>query len=364
MQRDPSVGSRLLAGSLLACGVLVKPVPILLLPLLLVKFRDRDSISKWVRVASPIVIGLVVTVAGAFTWFALERINLSENLHRVLTYGAANQKTVPLGLARISTLNHFGNATNPLRDVAFLLALAVVVRYHVTRRHTDPIATAGAVLLIVPAVGGLDYQYLLWALPFIIATGRLRLAVLYGSICSIIVVLYGVSPGLWLFGRGQEGNFLLPIRRLRFLAIPHGAEGWLSSGTPPALWRASNLLLPILMLGIAVALLRLPSVQNTSPAIDGHAVSRRAVSVDVGIAITLVVAAMFYLLGPYPSVSRRVLSHFQAQLHGYALLGLPYHPRVESGTWWGSALVLLPLFIVAWSVLVWRRGRDALAHLT
>ena len=357
---EPSTRTRLVAGVLFALAVLLKPTPIFLLPLLFGRWRERRDSATWVRHAWPVVVGALTTMALAFAWFALEGIELSKNLHDVLDYSTTNNTVVAVGLARTSELNHFGDPTGFLRDLSIVLTLALVVGYHFTRRRIDPMAVAAAVFLVLPAIGGYNGQYLLWAVPFLLAAGRFRPFAIVSALSTFVVAAYCVFPRLW-FGGGEETTFFFPVRHLQFLAIPDGAKGWLTSGTPPDIWRPiSNLVLPVVMVVIAVMVLRPRPNDRGRASIGDRELLPRALTVNVPLVLTFVVAGVAYALGPFPGDARTVASHFTAQLRGYGIGALPRGLSLPSGTWWGSVLVLIPVLTMVWAVAVWVRGGPAL----
>ena len=373
-RNNPSRRSQVVAGSLFALAVLVKPTPLILFPLLLTRLCDRKSIAIWWQSVRHIVFGFLATMAAAFLWFDIEGINLVKNIHRIIRYGGADQSTVPLGLTRITALNHFGNATHPLRNVAFLLALGVIAYFHFGRRRAHPMAAAAAVVLILPGVGGLDYQYMLWAIPFMIAAGRLRMSVVYGLVCALVDFLYGVSPGMWLINPAEERYFLAPIKPLRFLAIPNGAKTWLAGSVPVDIWRVLNFAMPALMVALAIVLVF--GRQDGPPRVQMRQrdLLRRTAYINGPVVLLFAVSGVLYLLGPYLRDEALIQSHLVSQLHGYALRTAGY-PRnvllldlattagkaVDSGAWWGTALVLLPLASLMWGVFAWRNSRTPVA---
>ena len=337
-QADVTVSDRRVAGALLALGVLFKPVPLVLLPLLFPRFRDRSSLSNWLRGIRPVLVGLFAVIAVSFSWFAFERIDLARNVRFVLRYSTTDSANVPIGLSHLAALNHFGDPTGLLRNLAIVLAVAVLVHHHVTHTPTRPMATAAVVLLILPAVGGIAPQYFLWALPFMLAAGFFRVAVAYSAVSVFAVLAYYLVGGVT--------SFFVPIRSLRFLAVPTAATNWLSSPGPTAVWRPiSSFAIPLLMLTTAVLLLRLRSDDQPRVTVGGHVMARRAVTLNVGIVVIFAVAAIVYRFGPFPGVAERLRGLLQ--LHGYA--------RLPEG-WWLSALWLIPILSLVWAAISWRCG--------
>ena len=225
----PTTKARATAGMLLALGVLVKPVPLIMLPLLFPPFGKRESVAQWVRQIAPTVYAFLGVVLVAFSWFALEGINLSKNFHNVVRY-STDPKLSLFGISRLHLLNRFGNSTTGFRDLSIFFAAVLIIRFHFSGRALDPMITAAALLLVTPALGGLAPQYLLWPLPFLLATGRLRVSTIYAALSSLVVLAFFIVPRASHFP-GENNDFFLPIRRLGFLAIPTGARNWFGDGS-------------------------------------------------------------------------------------------------------------------------------------
>ncbi|HUI02747.1 MAG TPA: hypothetical protein VLZ77_04345 [Acidimicrobiales bacterium] len=359
---NASRGIRYGAGALFAFGLLVKPTPIVLLPLLFDRFRSRHSLAGYLRRIRPLVVSVVVALVVAFSWFALEGFDLPQNLHFVLNYSVYGPSGVSaLGLSQLTFLQHLEQSTGIFRDLSVGAVAVVLLRYHLARRESDPMATAAAILLLVPAIGGINAQYLLWPLPFMLAARRFRVSVIYGALCAFLIFAYCVFSGVWVGGPTEETTFLLPLRPLQFLAIPDGAKAGLASGVAAAvLHPVFDVVLPVAMIALALWLLRPAPARSERPAPMAAGAQARLSLGAVGV---FVVSAIVYSLGPYPGLSAVIASHYGSALHGYALHGhalhgLPALPAdAASGTWWTSALVLAPALFVVWSIAGLRRHR-------
>jgi hypothetical protein len=258
----------------------------------------------------------------------------------------------------LSVLEDLGDTAGLLRNLAIVVAIGVIIAFHVGRRRFDPMATAAAVLLVLPAIGGLNAQYLLWPLPFMFLAERLRLAAVYSAVCSLLVLAYCALSALWA-NPTEETYFFMPIRALRFLAVPNGAEEWLASEPPADVWRfVANLLFPLFAIAIAGLLLSARPLEISERLRDGVVLLRRAIAVNAPVVVVLLVSALVYALGPYQALARRVRVSLLYQMDGYPVSGLPFSPRVDSGSSVLTSIIILPLLVLAWAVVVWWRARE------
>ena len=279
----------------------------------------------------------------------------SKNAHFVLQYSATSKAVVVDGFSQISWLNHFGSTTVPLRDLSILVALFLIVRYHALRRRTDPMATAAAVLLVLPAIGGFNGQYLLWALPFLLLLGRFRMSVVHSTLSTLLIAGHNAIPGLW-HGVNEETTFFTPIRPLAALAIPHSARNWLSSSTPPYFWRPlANFIVPVVMIAIALLILRSPASVPEGNDATASRYARQALRINISLIVVFAVAIAIYTGGPYSGEALTLFSHNALQLRGYGVRGKLTGLGVGYGSW-PSVIILIPLFTAVWAVLLWRRS--------
>ena len=359
--------ARAIAGVLLGLGVLVKPVPLIMLPLLFSPFGKRVSISTWIRELLPTVLAFLGVVLVAFSWFALEGINLSKNVHGVIRY-STDPKLSLFGISRLQLLNHFGNSTTGLRDLSILVGAVLILRFHLSHHPLDPMITAAALLLITPALGGIAPQYLLWPLPFLLATGRLRVTAVYGALSSLVVLAFFIVPRASHIV-GENNDLFLPIRRLGFLAIPTGVRNWLATGAPVKLWHpVGNFILPVAMLALAVFVLRQELHWRGSATIPLHPKAQRdSWRLASILAVVVIVMGIVYELGPYRADSRDLSNHLVDLLHAYPFIRPPIlQPfpghligAFQAGSPWLSALTWFGALIAVWSIITWRALRKA-----
>jgi hypothetical protein len=182
-----------------------------------------------------------------------------------------------------------------------------------------------------------------------LAAGLLRTSVVYGFASTLVVLAFYLV--------GKERYFLVPLRSLRVLAVPDAATRWLDSGGPTSVWRPiSNLVVPLLMVVTAGLLLRVGSGGVVRGTVASSAMVRRSLKIIAGLVGIFVVSMIVYVLGPYPGVATRLAKFHVKQYHSYALTGLHGTLGVGGGSWWLSALFLIPILTLAWAVISWRFG--------
>jgi hypothetical protein len=370
----------LIIGSLLGIAILSKPVAIIAAGLLIPNFRSRTSTSDWIQECSLILIGFATTMGLFFAKFALDGTNLRQNLYDVVSY-VRNPGFIIFGpagflhLHAINTINVVALSSD-LRDLSITYVLAIVLYQIFARVPLDNMTAAAAALLICPAVGGIEPQYLFWPLVFILASGRVRAAVWYALSASSLYFLFFLIPGASTT-KGESLAAYLPLRSLSFLGIPRGALEWFAN-SPVALdiWNPlANLVVPFAMCCFGIYLL----VSRTSPeyALEeshlqplGLSAIRTCIPYITAMVFTTVVysvytnvnlGAMYIALQAgvrkYGFVHPIFNTSYWLDVH-YFTIRSPWNALV-SGAWWGSILILGPLLMVLWGVLACRHFSDS-----
>jgi hypothetical protein len=322
--RDMSVGkyrASFIIGLLLGVALISKPVALIVAGTLIPNVHSRGSLSTWAKEIALIVCGAIVSAGAFFSFFASEGIDLHRNFENVISYGGAPGFIVfgPARLTFFRFLSHLqAHATviGDFRTLAVFYVLGIVLYQVFSKTPMDAMTAAASMLLIAPAIGGLAPQYLVWPLAFILAAGRLRLAVAYAAATSLLLVLYFWIPGSGLETGENIGTFL-PLHSLRLLGIPASALRWAAS-TPLTheVWRPIlNLYVPIAM--CAVALFLLTSKWRAAPSKEGSLLDPlelRATRACVPFVALLIVAVVAYSLEP---------THVKAALVGVVQRDLP-----------------------------------------
>jgi hypothetical protein len=362
-------------GLLFGVALLSKPVALVVAGLLIPNVHSRSSLRSWFKDLLMIATGAILSVAAFFVVFASQGINLRQNLNDVISYGGSPGFIV-FGPARLSFFHFLSQKqSTPISDFRTLAVFYVIgiVLYQVfSKTPTDTMAAAASMLLIAPAIGGLAAQYLVWPLVFMIAAGRLRLAVAYSAVTSFLLLMFFLIP-LSSIEPGENIGAFLPLHSLRFLGVPTSALHWAATTSfAHEVWLPIlNLYLPIAM--CALALYLLTSKWRATPSEMGlqvNPVELRATKVCVPYVALLIVTVLTYSIEP-THVKRALVGAVQKGLTHYAFLRSIYswstwqqvlwtvttpYKDVQGGTWWGTIIVIGPILILLWSYFA-LRGR-------
>lgn len=378
--RDESSGkyrASFIIGILFGVALVSKPVALIVAGLLIPNLHSRASLKTWMKEVWLIACGAILSAGAFFVVFASEGIDLRRNFDNVISYGGSPGFIV-FGPARL-TFFHFlthlqsqATVIGDFRTFAVFYVIGIVTYQIFSKTPMDSMTAAALMLLIAPAIGGLAAQYLVWPLAFIIASGRLRLAVLYSVASSFFLFLYFLIPGSSILPGENIGTFL-PLRALRFLGVPTSAVNW---GATTSL--AHEVWLPILNLYVpmamcAVALYLLTSKWRATPAEEAlslEPLEMRATRTCVPLIGLLILAVGTYWLEP-THVKSAVIGVVQNGLTRYAFIrniyswatwhkelfwtvSAPYKDTL-GGYWWGTIIVAGPLIILLWAYISLRR---------
>lgn len=374
----------LIIGVLLGIAILSKPVALVTAGFLIPNFRNRTSTNDWIRECGLILIGFAATMGIFFSKFALDGTNLHRNIDNVISYAGTPGFTV-FGPARFWFVHNLSAhnlahieavVTSDLRDLSIIYVLAIVLWQIFARVPLDKMTAAAAALLICPAVGGLAPQYLFWPLVFILASGRIRAAVLYALSASSIYFVFYLIPGASARG-GESVAAYLPLRSLSFLGVPRSALDWFANSSIVLdIWNPlANLIVPIAMCCFGLYLLVSRTTPEYAPE-ENHLqpLGLRAIRTCIPYIASLVIATVVYsfytnsnvnaLYATLDSGARKygfIHPIFNASYWSesfYFTSRSPWNALVP-GTWWGSILVVGPLLIVAWGLFASRHFSSA-----
>jgi hypothetical protein len=367
----------LIIGSLLGFAILSKPVAIITAGLLVPNFRSRDSTNEWFKECFLILAGFAATMGMFFAKFALDGTDLHRNIQNVVSYGSIPGFTVFGPAYYLHTLYQTNVARSvavlnaDLRDVSIIYVIAIVLWQIGARVPLDKMTSAAAALLICPAVGGLAPQYLFWPLVFILASGRVRAAVLYSLSASSLYFFFFLIPGASA-ARGESVAAYLPLRSLSFLGVPRSAIEWFAN-SPVALhiWNPlANLVVPVTMCCFGLYLLVSRTTPKYAPE-EKHLqpLGLRAIRTCIPYVTAIVTATVVYSLYTNDNLSS-MYATLQVGVQKYGFIHPIFNASywsdayyftarspwndLMSGTWWGSILVLGPLLIALWGVLACR----------
>ena len=202
----------LLFGVLFGVSILIKPIGI---PFLLL----FPSGKRWKRIMDrPAIVGLAVVLGIAFVIFASCGYSIVDTLILIFCYSAKGAQEV--GLPFSPFLSHFHIQNYRLYWI--LPAMAGIGWLH----HRRKLTAIDAVLLFYlycTATTGISPQYLLWPLPFLIVTKRLRLAALYTAVATAFLLIFYSNPWASYFAFENMGVFA-PLRAFSWLLPPAALE--------------------------------------------------------------------------------------------------------------------------------------------
>lgn len=197
-----------LFGALLAASLLVKPIALPFLALL-PRRKGNGEPPEW-----PSVAGLASALGAGFLVCAAFGYSPQAALARIGLYSVAGVQVFGLpfapGLAHISFLSHRLLWISPT-----MLMLAIL--YH--RRKLAAWDVMLLFYLLSVATAGLSPQYLLWPVPLLLATNRLRLTAAYSAVATLFLLLYYMNPWASYFAFENLGTFA-PLRGFAWLLPP------------------------------------------------------------------------------------------------------------------------------------------------
>lgn len=384
--RDESASkyrSCLIIGLLFGIALISKPVALVVAGLLIPNVHSRSSLRSWFKELLIIAAGVIVSIVSFFTLFASEGINLRHNLDGVISYGGSPGFIVfgPARLTFFNFLSHLQSGATVIGDfrtLAVIYVLGIVIFQVFSKNPIDTMAAAASMLLIASAIGGLAPQYLVWPLAFLIAAGRVRIAIVYSAAISFVLLIYFLIPASSL-ETGENIGALLPLRSLSFLGVPQSTLQWASTTSlAHELWLPFlNLYLPTAMCALALYLL----TSTWRPALSDEGLMReplelRATRVCVPYAALLIVVVLTYLVEP-THVKKALIGVVQSGFAHYAFLRSIYswftwhrilfwsvskpYKDVLCGAWWGSIIVIGPILILLWCFLALRGQRSLIS---
>ncbi|MGA2183339.1 MAG: hypothetical protein ABSH47_09935 [Bryobacteraceae bacterium] len=244
-------GGEFVFGALFGIGLLVKPIGLTFATL--IPRRKGEATPYW-----PAVLGLLLTLGGAFAVYEMSGYSVLESAGRIVWYGRGGLDV--FGLPYLPAL-----ANLPLRENRLLWILpsmgVLAVLYH-RRRLT---ATDTMLLFYLFSLGttGIAPQYLAWPVPFLLISGRLRLASVYTAVATLFLLLFYANPWATLEHFSNVG-VLAPLRVAAWLAPPQFLTG---RELLPLIHVLGNLVIPVCALTMAVLVFyrsRRPGVERQS----------------------------------------------------------------------------------------------------
>lgn len=183
----------LVAGVMIGCAAGIKIIALVALPLILLRFRRRDTLDYLGGAAG--VLALVFAPAVAVAGTAV--------LRNVFGY---------TGLFVSWGLNYVLRPSPVMRQMitfALLASLALLWLFELRRRDENPLRSARvigtALLLVLVLAPGFGVQYLFWPLPFLALMFRRHEALaLHGILSAFLFAIYTAWSGGWPWWFGTE----------------------------------------------------------------------------------------------------------------------------------------------------------------
>jgi hypothetical protein len=198
----------MLFGALFGISLLIKPIA---LPFLLL-FPLSKRRGKWF-IEWPAIFGFTLVLGIAFAIFASYGYSTIDVLIDILAYSNKGVQTFGLPFA---LLPHWHIRLWIVLPMVLLAAL----------HHKGKLTAMDAMLLFyLCCLGttGLSPQYLLWPLPLLLVTKRLRLAAFYTAVGTAFLLLYYSNPWTSFYAFENLGVFA-PLRSLSWLLPPAALE--------------------------------------------------------------------------------------------------------------------------------------------
>ena len=228
-------------GALFSMSLLVKPIALPFLALFPRRKGDTAP-AEW-----PAVAGFLSALCAGFVVYALFGYSPQASLARIGLYSVTGVQVFGLpfapGLAGISLLSHRLLWISPI-----MLLLAIL--YH--RRKLPAWDAMLLFYLLSLATAGISPQYLLWPLPLLLATKRLRLAAVFSGIATLFLLLYYMNPWASYFAFENLGIFA-PLRGLSWLLPPAALA---QKNLLPLVHALGNVVFPACALAVAVLVFR------------------------------------------------------------------------------------------------------------
>lgn len=233
-------------GALFGVSLLIKPIA---LPFLLL-FPQSDFKSArpfWAAIG-----GLSLVLLSAFAIYAARGYPLPLVLMAIASNSAKGIQVLGLPFAP-------GLATFPLqgnRLVWLAPAMSVLAKLHY---HGKLAATDAMLLFYLVALGtaGIAPQYLVWPIPLLLISTRLRLAAVYSAIATFFLLLYYMNPWASFFAFENLATFA-PMRGFEWLLPPAALA---AHELLPFVHALGNIVFPASALIIAFFVIRTRSAQ-------------------------------------------------------------------------------------------------------
>ena len=228
----------MLFGALFGISLLVKPIG---LPFLLL-FPWR-KLQVW--------FGLTIVLGSGFAIFRSYGYSIVDTSIGIFAYSAKGVQTFGLPFAPFLPHLH-------VRLWILLPMVLLAVLHH--KHKLTAVDTMLLFYLCCLATTGLSPQYLIWPLPLLLVTKRLRLAAFYTAISTAFLLLYYANPWTSYFAFENLGVFA-PLRSFSWLLPPAALE---QQGLLPLIHVLGNVIFPACAMVVAALVLKSPQRNDAS----------------------------------------------------------------------------------------------------
>lgn len=227
-------------GSLFALSVLAKPAT---LPFLLLFPRRRNEThTVW-----PAALGFCCVMSAAVVLCGMFGYSLPDILARIVVYGSKGVQVSGLPFAPLLA----GLSLQRFR-LFWVMPLMFVLAFAFHHRKLTALETILAFYLLSLGVMGYSPQYLLWPVPFLMATNRFRPASVYTAVTTLFLLLYYANPLASYLPYENMATFV-PLRSFPYLAPPSTLTGpWLL----PVVHVLGNIAVPAVAFTIGILIAR------------------------------------------------------------------------------------------------------------
>jgi hypothetical protein len=339
-------------GALFGVGLLIKPIGLPFLLLFPLRRGYRWSMDR------SAMLGLTMAVGVAFSLFWTFGYSTVLALARIVSYSAKGVQVFGLPFSPLLSRFHLQE------DRLYCTLPAMFVLGYFYQRHK--LTAMDAMLLFYLyclAVVGISPQYLLWPVPLLIITKRLRLAALYTGIATAFLLAYYSSP--WAsYDVSENLGVFAPLRGLRWLLPPAFLE---RPEFLPIVHVLGNIVLPVCAMIVGALVLKSGASQLAEEQRPveksrwGSQVIRRYAAPSLLVILTILGSRFLVHSSQLPARLRQIWTVLpnNYEFHIESLYPRVVLVRDSVGSGQVNVVILLALFAATWCVCAARASRTA-----
>lgn len=240
LDRPKDSRTQFVFGAVFGVALLIKPIGLPFLLLFPERTGDRKS-TYWPGIGLASVLGIACAVFWAYGY------SLIDTLILIFCYSAKGAQESGLPFSPLLARFHL-----EFYRLYWIVPAIAGMGYLYRRRIVTALDAMLLFYLFCMATTGISPQYLLWPLPLLMVTRRLRPAALYTAVATAFLLLFYSSPFTSYFSFENLGVFA-PLRGLSWLLPPAVLE---SRELLPVVDALGNLMIPACALILGVVVLR------------------------------------------------------------------------------------------------------------